>query len=86
VSRKLDKHSYWWRGIEDTWYVMKDNIWYRYKSGNKDSKKKPNSGLLISKINQLKKKLDRWYVLSIILGAVLGISLAFNIIWMLFLR
>ena len=86
MGRNLNKHSYWWKGIEDTWYVMKDNVWYIYKSDNKDIKVNPNPGLLKSKIDQLKKKLDRWYYLAITLAAVLGVSLAFNIIWLLFLR
>jgi hypothetical protein len=83
MARKLDEHSYWWKGIEKTWYVMKDNVYYRYKSDNKDIKVNPNSGVLVSKINQLKKKLDRWYYLTLILVGILGISLAFNIVCLL---
>lgn len=86
MGRKLDKSAYWWRNLEDTWFIMQDNVWYMIKGKPKrkpeiDKKNPSSNNPRYSKKNT---KEDQYvYYSLLVLASILGISLAINLAYLI---
>ena len=75
----LNEHGRWWKGVEKEWAVEdKDGNWWIYRNKGKENMK-----IERKRSAQHSLRPPIYFYLSIVLAALLGISLAANVVYCL---